>query len=57
MGLALDEPNGDDTKHKVDDFEILIAEDIKHYAFGARLDYAVSPYYEGFVINNGNSSC
>ena len=57
MGLALDEPNGDDTKHKVDDFEILIAEDIKHYAFGARLDYAVSPYYEGFVINTGNSSC
>ena len=33
------------------------AEDIKHYAYGALVDYAVSPYYEGFVINSGHSSC
>ena len=55
--MALDEPNGGEKSHKVDDFEILIAEDIKHYAYGALVDYAVSPYYEGFVINSGHSSC
>jgi Fe-S cluster assembly iron-binding protein IscA len=57
LGLALDEPKVEEIPNQVNGFEILIAEGVKNYAYGSLVDYQISPYYEGFVINTGNSGC
>jgi Fe-S cluster assembly iron-binding protein IscA len=57
LGLALDEPNGNEVPTKVNGLDVLIADKVKGFADGSTVDYIQSPHGEGFAINNGKSGC
>jgi hypothetical protein len=56
LGLALDEPSGDEKPIQVNGLDFLIADEVKMFADRSSLDYMTSPY-EGFIIRPGHSSC
>ena len=56
MGLALDELKENEV-NQVDGIDVLISEDIKHFAGGSLIDYVSSPYGEGFKIFTGYAGC
>ena len=56
LGLALDEPNGDEKPTQVNGLDFLIGDEVKMFADRSSLDYMSSPY-EGFIIRPGYSSC
>jgi hypothetical protein len=56
LGLALDEPSGDEKPTQVNGLDFLIADEVKMFADRSSLDYMSSPY-EGFIIRPGYSSC
>jgi hypothetical protein len=56
LGLALDEPYGDEKPTQVNGLDFLISDEVKMFADRSSLDYMSSPY-EGFIIRPGYSSC
>lgn len=58
MGMALDEPRENENPVKVDEFEFLIADDVKPFASGLLLDWVKAFGGEGFVLQpESGSSC
>jgi hypothetical protein len=56
LGLALDEPYGDEKPTQVNGLDFLISDEVKMFADKSSLDYMSSPR-EGFIIRPGYSSC
>ena len=57
MGLALDEPGEGEATTQVNGVDVLIRDDVLPYAWSTQVDYASTPYAEGFTIGSGGSSC
>jgi len=50
LGLALDEPNGNEETTHINGIDVLISDEVKPFADGNKIDYVKSPGGEGFVI-------
>ena len=58
MGLALDEPNADESTTPINGLDVLIEDDVRQLADETTIDYITETYGEGFVIEGGGlSSC
>jgi len=57
MGLALDEPQENETPVQVNGIDVLIADSARPFVDGATVDYVKDPYSEGFIIKGSGSSC
>ncbi len=55
--MALDEPKKEEKTVRVDNFDILIEEQVKQYATDQVLDYVSSRYGEGFVLKRAGADC
>jgi len=59
LGLALDEPKGNEETTEVNGIDVLISDEVKPFADGNTVDYVKSPGGEGFIIapENGCTCC
>ncbi len=57
MGLALDEPEKDETAVPVNGIELLVDKDIRSFTEGTVVDFLSSPYGEMFTVENGLAGC
>ena len=55
--MALDEPNDNETPLKINELDVLIADDVKGPAATQVLDYVVTPRGEGFSIAPAGGGC
>ncbi len=53
MGLALDEPKGDDEKHDLEGLEVYL-DHFSRQAESINIDYVNHPYYGGFQVKSGS---
>ena len=52
MGLALDEPQGEDERHDVDGLEIYL-DKFTRQVEQITIDYSSHPYFGGFLVRSG----
>jgi Fe-S cluster assembly iron-binding protein IscA len=59
LGLALEEPKGDEDIIQVNSIKLLISDEVKPIANMNKIDYMNSPYGEGLIIipKSGQPSC
>lgn len=57
LGLALDEPQDNETAIEINGIDVLISSDVRSFTDGNKLDYVTSQYGEGFTISGGSSCC
>jgi Fe-S cluster assembly iron-binding protein IscA len=58
LGLALDEPNKNETTIRVNDIDVLIEDEVKPYADASIIDYVTGVYGSGFTIDApGRTGC
>lgn len=57
MGLALDEPNGENQVMTVNEIDLLIADNVLPYTKGSVIDYLNSEKGQGFTISAVAGSC
>lgn len=57
MGLALDEPNDNENSTQVNGIDVLIADQVRPFVEGNKIDYINSVQGEGFIISSGRSCC
>ena len=57
MGMALDEPDDDETPVKVNGIGVLVSEPVQPYVIGTTIDYIKEDYGEGFVLKGRKNSC
>ncbi len=56
MGLALDEPEGDEERTKINGIDVLFSGAAKEFAADTTLDYVKDDHGEGFTLGS-NGSC
>ena len=58
MGMALDEPQKDETATLVNEIGLLISKEVQQYADTNVIDYLETPHEKGFTIGRrGHSGC
>jgi Fe-S cluster assembly iron-binding protein IscA len=55
--VALDEPKQNEKPVSIDGVEILIAEAIRPFVEGAKVDYGKSWFKEGFIVSSAGLTC
>ncbi len=57
MGMALDEPDDDETPVTVNGIGVLVSEPVQPYVYGTVIDYVKESHGEGFVLHGRKDSC
>jgi len=57
LGVALDEPQEDETRVKVDDIDLLIANSLVGYADGSSIDYYTFNNRGWFTVERPGHGC
>ena len=57
MGMALDEPDDNETPVTVNGIGVLVSEPVQPYVTGTVIDYVNEPHGEGFVLKGRKNSC
>jgi Fe-S cluster assembly iron-binding protein IscA len=57
VGMALDEPDDDETPVTVNGIGVLVSEPVQPYVKGTIIDYIVEPQGEGFVLKGRKNNC
>jgi Fe-S cluster assembly iron-binding protein IscA len=57
VGMALDEPDDDETPVTVNGIGVLVSEPVQPYVNGTVIDYVKEDYGEGFILKGSKNSC
>ena len=57
MGVALDEPDDDETPVTVNGIGVLVSEPVQPYVNGTIIDYVKEGYAEGFILKGRRNNC
>ncbi len=57
MGLALEEPNGNEVATPINGIDVLISDEVKSLTENSTVDYLNGPNKEGFTIGVAGQSC
>jgi Fe-S cluster assembly iron-binding protein IscA len=55
--MALDEPEENEKPVQINGLDVLIADFVRPFTDGNKLDYVKNPDGEGFVMESGSSCC